>query len=71
MRVDGLARLLDLGHILQRYGITLSVEARPAPDGRSPWLLHALTNDRAPAGDTGALARLTAAFLTAHSRKPR
>jgi hypothetical protein len=56
--VDALSRLLDLGFLLQRCGITLP----PGPHGRSPWLHHALMGNGAES-----TARLSDAFIQAHS----
>ena len=65
--VDGLSRLLDLGFLLQQHGITLS----RGPHGRRPWLHHALMGDgflSADTGDARSTARLSDAFIQAHSR---
>jgi hypothetical protein len=89
MSANALSRLLDLGHLLQRNGITVALESVPesmdagpqaapesvedAPGGCSPWLLHALTDSRAPAdaAPNHAIARLCKAFVTAHANPPR
>ena len=59
--MDGLSRLLDLGFLLQRHGITLP----PGPkDDERPWLHHALMGD-----GRRSTARLSDAFIQAHSRR--
>jgi hypothetical protein len=82
--VDGLSYLLDLGFLLQRHGITLPPgpmtderveDAAPTgedgPHGRSPWLHHVLMGDGlvvAVTADSESPARLSDAFIQAHSR---
>ena len=63
--MDGLSRLLDLGFLLQRHGITLAPGSK---DGARPWLHHALMGTGPAAAGTGSAARLSDAFIHAHSR---
>ena len=78
--MEGLSRLLDLGFLLQRYGITLPPRSKAGdraethaptgedgPHGRSPWLHHALRGD-VDTDEVESTARLSAAFIQAHSR---
>jgi hypothetical protein len=87
MPANALSRVLDLGQLLQRHGVTVPFvlapemtgagpagarEAEAGPDVPRPWLLDALMDDGARARlDRDTMARLREAFVKVHGRPSR